>query len=391
MTRDLLQTLAETYGTPLYVFDGDAFADRAAQIAEAFGPQVRLCYSIKANSFLLGCLPSQVTRLEVCSPGELEICRAMAVDPARIVFSGLNKTSESVAAALDCQAGVLTAESPKHLALIHQAAQARGVVAPVLLRLTGGDQFGMDEDDLRAILRRREDYPCVEFTGLHFFTGTQKAKAKKILQELDYVNQFADSLASDLGFRGRELEYGTGLFADYFGENADQTEAELLDRIAPAIRAAGERFSLTVEMGRFLASTCGTYLTRVNDVKTNCGVRYVILDGGSHQLRYDGQVMGMRQPPVFVVSGGGAPEECTLCGSLCATSDRLAQNITLPALEPGNLVGFSRVGAYSVMEGTALFLSRELPRVVLFDKASGPRLVRDFVATAPLNHPGSPA
>ena len=389
MTQTLLQTLARTYGTPLYVFDGDAFAARAAQIAKAFGPQVRLCYSIKANSFLLGCLPSQVSRLEVCSPGELEICRALGLDPGRIVFSGLNKTPDSVAAALDCQVGVLTAESRKHLDLIQAAALARGVTAPVLLRLTGGDQFGMDEDDLKAILSRREDFPNVDFVGLHFFTGTQKTKAKKILQELDYVNQIADALERDYGFRIRELEYGTGLFADYFGSSPVETEAALLEQVAPAIRASGARFSLTVEMGRFLASTCGAYLTGVNDVKTNCGVRYVILDGGSHQLHYDGQVMGMRQPPVSVVSGGGQPEECTLCGSLCATSDRLAQNINLPALEPGDVLAFWRVGAYSVMEGTALFLSRELPRVVLYDNASGPRLVRDFVQTSPLNRPDS--
>ena len=389
MTQTLLQTLARTYGTPLYVFDGDAFAARAAQIAQAFGPRVRLCYSIKANSFLLGCLPSQVSRLEVCSPGELEICRALDLDPGRIVFSGLNKTANSVAAALDCRVGVLTAESPKHLDLIQSAALERGLTAPVLLRLTGGDQFGMDESELREIVSRREDYPNVDFLGLHFFTGTQKAKAKKILQELDYVNQIAGALERDCGFRVRELEYGTGLFADYFGETPDEAEAGLLEQVAPAIRAAGERFSLTVEMGRFLASTCGVYLTGVNDVKTNCGVRYVILDGGGHQLHYDGQVMGMRQPPVSVVSGGGEEEVCILCGSLCATSDRLAQNITLPALKPGDILAFWRVGAYSVMEGTALFLSRELPRVVLYDSVSGPRLVRDYVETSPLNRPRS--
>ena len=74
MTNETLLSLAEQYGTPLYIFDADAFQKRAAQVKNALGEKIRLCYSMKANPFLLRCLPEEIAMLEVCSPGELTVC-----------------------------------------------------------------------------------------------------------------------------------------------------------------------------------------------------------------------------------------------------------------------------------------------------------------------------
>ena len=71
MDNEKLLALAERYGTPLYVFDADEFAARLRLVKEALGERIRLCYSMKANPFLLACLPPELGALEVCSPGEL--------------------------------------------------------------------------------------------------------------------------------------------------------------------------------------------------------------------------------------------------------------------------------------------------------------------------------
>ena len=68
-------------------------------------------------------------------------------------------------------------------------------------------------------------------------------------------------------------------------------------RLAPAIRElAKDVVEVTVEMGRFFAASCGTYLTRVVDLKENEGTNYCILDGGINHLTYAGQVMGLKVP-----------------------------------------------------------------------------------------------
>lgn len=151
----------------------------------------------------------------------------------------------------------------------------------------------------------------------------------------------------------------------------------------------GEKYHLTIEMGRFFAAPCGTYITRVEDVKTNHGYHYAICDGGLNQLKYDGQVKGMQTPEIHVLNREGTvegTEHYTLCGSLCTTADVLA-TIQTDKLEIGDLLAFGRTGAYSVMEGMAVFLSREMPAVVLYSEMTGARLVRDFIYTDIFNTP----
>ena len=233
---------------------------------------------------------------------------------------------------------------------------------------------------MRSLIAGRALHPEVHIAGLHYFSGTQKRKLSVIEKETAMLAAFCDSLREEYGYRTEWLEYGTGLAADYFSPDADGAEAERLNAAAPAIRALSERFPLTVEMGRFFAAPCGTYFTTVCDVKVNEGVSYAILDGGLHQLRYDGQLQGMQIP---VITRLGAPDGeerlWTLCGSLCTTADVLARNVPLRGLRVGDTLAFHRVGAYSAFEGMALFLSRDLPQIWLLDENGRLRRVRDRI------------
>ena len=105
--------------TPSYLFDINEFHKQIGKVRQAWG-EIGLCYSVKANPFLVGKTPEILDYLEVCSPGELEICAKRGVDPAKIIFSGVNKTKESVQRAVDLSVGILTAESLLHARLIQQ-------------------------------------------------------------------------------------------------------------------------------------------------------------------------------------------------------------------------------------------------------------------------------
>ena len=120
-------------------------------------------------------------------------------------------------------------------------------------------------------------------------------------------------------------------------------------------------------MGRFFAACCGSYYTKVVDLKTTHDITYVICDGGLNHLKYQGQVMGMHVPQIRV-SGKEAAETgkpYCICGSLCTTADVLVRKAFLPELSIGDVLVFEKTGASSVTEGLALFLSRELPAVYL--------------------------
>ena len=384
MDRTGLEECLDTLGTPSYLFDLDLFAKRAGLVRAYFGSETALCFSIKANPFLVGFLPDEIDRLEVCSPGELAICERAGVPMERVIFSGVNKSSEEIARAAEDGVGTLTAESPIHVHMLNMVGSTRGEALPVLLRVTdvkGGSQFGMDEAEVFRILAERRQYPGIRIVGLHYFTGTQKRKAKKIIEELDYLSGLIQRVWDELRFELRCVEYGTGLAVDYFSDDAETAEELRLSEIAESIRAFAGRTELTVEMGRFFAAPCGYYFTRVVDVKTNCGIRYAITDGGTNHLKYDGQLQGMQIPEILHLrrndsSPAAEPEKWTVCGSLCTTADVLARNVELRGLEVGDILAFGRTGAYSVTEGIALFLSREIPAVAVRSGKTGLQLLR---------------
>lgn len=388
-----LRTLAESVHTPAYVFNSDIFSERAALVKTEFGERTGLCFSIKANPFLLKRIPDEFDFIEVCSPGELTVCERLGIDMGKVIFSGVNKTREDVSRAMDDGVGVFTAESRLHLRLINDAAQMRGVTVPLLLRLTAGSQFGMDRADIIDIVERRAEYAGVHIVGLHYFSGTQKRKTALIERELDKVMEFVREMRLEHGFEFERLEYGSGLAVDYFTPDAEETELERLREAAWKIRAVSEEIKLSVEMGRFFAAPCGCYFTRVMDIKTNEGVNYAIVDGGLNQLKYHGQIQGMQIPEItHIKAAPGTDSEkksWTLCGSLCTTADVLARNVELEGLAIGDILVFHRTGAYSVTEGMALFLSRELPEVSLYSAGGGIEKLRDILQTAWFNMPAT--
>ena len=157
-------------------------------------------------------------------------------------------------------------------------------------------------------------------------------------------------------------------------------------------------------MGRFFAAECGSYLTRVVDLKRSGDTNYAILDGGMNHLTYYGQMMGLHVPaienigpclsedaqPFLPAQGGvaalqGAPAAWCLCGSLCTVNDVLVREVELDSLSRGDVLAFGNAGAYAVTEGVYLFLSRTMPRILLRDGSGGVALARDFIETSPLN------
>lgn len=394
MNLENLKKFNSQIGTPSYVFDLDIFEKRVNLVKKYFGDKTGICFSIKANPFLLGRLPETFNKIEVCSPGELTICEKTGVDMSKIIFSGVNKTKADVERAADDKVGTFTAESMLHVELVNSAALSRNTVYPVLLRVTdvkGGSQFGMQDCDVIEIIKNRDSYKGIKIVGIHYFTGTQKRKAKPIIRELDFVADFIAKVKDELDFTIERVEYGTGLAIDYFADDADEQEEARLSEISPKIREIAEIADLTVEMGRFFAAPCGYYFTKVMDVKTNYDINYAIVDGGMNQLKYDGQLQGMQIPKIIHLKANESNQEeakpWTLCGSLCTTADILARNVSFNGLEIGDTLVFCRTGAYSVMEGMAVFLSREMPVVTVYSEKEGVTVLREMLYTDIFNTP----
>lgn len=395
LSDEELLRVAGDYGTPLYVFDTRELAARAKRLRSALPPGVGLCYAVKANTFVLAALEPLVDRLEACSPGEHRICRALGVPGEKIVLSGVNKDESTVEDAVASGVpSIVTVESLAQLALVRRVARSRGLRVPVLLRLSSGNQFGLDRADLERAAREAMGDRHLDLRGVQFFSGTQKDSVRRLRREVGRLGDLARGLRDSCGWEVAEIEYGPGLPVAYF-EGDETDEDALLDGLAEAVGGLSRTARVTIELGRSLVASCGTYLTRVVDAKEVAGQRYAIVDGGMHQLVYYGQSMAMRRPPVRLL--GAAPPEgpeelpWNVCGSLCTTNDILVKRLPLAGLGEGSLLAFSRAGAYCATEGIALFLSRDLPRVALVGADGALELVREGLRTDPLNTPSTRA
>jgi diaminopimelate decarboxylase len=402
--------------TPYYVFDTDEFAKRAAMIRAALdckgGRRIPLCFSIKANPFLLHRLPEGLDHVEVCSPGELEICIALGVKPESIIYSGVMKEKCDIERAVSYGAGILTCESIRHAALISEVmlecipecAHEAGFVetkAQVILRLTSGNQFGMSLDDIEYILSHPDEFKGISVMGLHYYSGTQKS-LRKINKDLEKIKSALTMLKEKYSFEPQLVEYGPGLCVEYFEDDWQEKEKQSLDEAAEALREFAKEYPLGIEMGRFLAASCGKYYTQVKDLKSTGDANYAILDGGIHHLNYFGQRMAMQVPPIRVYGGEGSENEekpgveltqmpdadYTLCGSLCTVADVLVREVKLKKLELGDVLEFGHCGAYSVTEAPALFLSRQLPAIYAYSKECGYECLREHIPAAEINLAG---
>lgn len=369
--------------TPAFVFDKEVFAERVHWVKRVLGPEIPLCFSIKSNPFLLDALTEDLDMVEVCSPGELTICQRLHIAPEHIIYSGVLKEQEDVERAIAYGAGILTAESRSHVEIENTAALAQGCVKKVILRLSSGNQFGMAEEELLDIVSHREQYPGLEFMGVHYYSGTQKKK-RAVERDLKHLASMVDKLQEQCGFTCQIVEYGPGLLVNYFNAPYEEADHAIMEEAGELLREFAQTYPLSIEMGRFLAATCGIYLTEVKDIKTTDEVNYLICDGGIHHLKYHGQNMAMQIPPMEVVKKEGAEqteatEPYSVCGSLCTVADVLVREVTLPQLCVGDRLLFGHAGAYTVSEGSVLFLSRTMPRVYMHTKENGLVCVREFI------------
>lgn len=280
---DAVKGAEQVLPTPSYVFDEAVLKEKFSHMRALLPECKALCFAMKANPFLVGFLEPIVDRFEVCSPGEYEICHARGVDPEKIIVSGVNKTKESMEQILTLSQGkgIFTIESMQHFEILEDVTTELDLTINVFVRLSSGNQFGVDKEHFLTIAERIQKSEHLHFAGIHYFSGTQK-KLKKIQKELAMLEEFGLELKDKYGFSELELEYGPGLSVAYFeGDKTPSSEEQLrdLNELLSGLTAFN---AIGIEMGRFIASSCGFFLTKVIDIKNTEDSNYVILDGGIH-------------------------------------------------------------------------------------------------------------
>ena len=389
ITKNFNEVLAENK-TAFYIFNTLCAKKRIEYIRSKMPESVKICYAVKANTFIIKELIDYVERFEICSPGEFEICSKLNVPTCKMVISGVYKTPEFVEDLVASQSNdyILTVESLTQFSQFKQLSQQHKKHLNILLRLTNDSQFGINANEIEEIIVNRNNNPFLNIIGIQYFSGTQKTSIKKLKREIEMLDTFLCKLQREYDFTVEELEYGTGFPISYF-KGEEMNEEEFFNSFSQLVSNMTFKTNVIIELGRSIAASCGRYYTHIVDIKRNGKQNYAMINGGMHQISYFGQYMAMKQPYLTVLGKENLPpiSSWNICGSLCSMNDIVAKQAELPEIQIGDILCFEKTGAYSATEGIALFLSRDIPSVYLLTDDQGYICVRTPIETSVFNTP----
>lgn len=382
--------LAERFGTPTYVYDGDWLAENLRTLRGALHPALEVFFSLKSNPnrAVYDVLRAAGARAEVSSLAELRTVLDAGTEPADVVFLGPGKSSAEIEACVRAGLYAVVCESLAELAALDAAAARLGVRQRVLLRINpaysvagsrltmGGKprQFGIDEATALAAGEQIRAYRHAVVAGIQVYMGTRILDPEVVCRNTAYVLDLAERAAAATGIALDAVDVGGGLGVAYFDGEQDLDLAALAAGVNPLIEDFSRRHPgtrLLMESGRYLTGPGGTYLMRVRYIKESMGDRFAVADGGTHhhmaavgigsfvKRNFPVELLSRPTPP-------GAPAgPWTIAGPLCTPNDTVAKAVLLPELAVGDLIGVRRSGAYGPSASPAYFLSHGYPAEVL--------------------------
>ncbi|MCV3381235.1 alanine racemase [Campylobacter sp. IFREMER_LSEM_CL2127] len=389
MKNEELLNIAKKHSTPSFLFDIQALLSRIKAMKDILDNKYELCFAMKANPFLTTYISKNIEKIEVCSPGELQICITLNIPASQIIYSGVVKGYDDVVLALEYGVKAFTAESLNQLELINKCTLDLDSKICILLRLSTGSQFGMGKKDIIKAINMLHKYQNIKFSGLHYYAGTQRKKIDLQLKDLNLLLDLKNEITSIIKMDEFIIEYGPGLNVSMFEDDDFSDTLKPLSILKTKLDELNlDRVKMRIELGRFMVQYCGYYLASILDVKNTGECDYCLLDGGINHVNYYGSIMGMKIPIMRHISINSnaykQEKDYCICGALCTSGDVLVRRKQLDNPQIGDLIVFENIGAYSVTEGIYLFLSRALPKVLLLDNKNI-LVARDFKEIFELN------
>ena len=376
-----LESVAEKFGTPCYVYSRAALVSAFRAYSDAFSSRAHLvCYAVKANSniAILNLFAKMGSGFDIVSIGEMERVLKAGGDPAKIVFSGVGKREDEMRAALSAGILCFNVESESELERLDRVAKSMGKCASISFRVNPNvdakthpyistglrqNKFGIPYDDALRLYRKAKAMGNLSIVGIDCHIGSQLTEIPPFVEALEKILLLVDELEKE-GIALSHIDVGGGLGIRYREERppeiSDYAKA-LLEKLQ------GRPQKLLLEPGRFLVGNAGILLTRIEYLKHGEEKHFAIVDCAMNDLMrpalYDAyhEIVEVRK-----ATGGGETYE--IVGPVCETGDFLGHDRRLDAKQ-GDLLAIHSAGAYG-MSMSSNYNSRPRAAEIVVDGAS---------------------
>ena len=355
-----LPALAQTYGTPLYVYSESALSNAFKAYEQAFAAnQPLICYAVKANGNLsvLKHFAALGSGFDIVSGGELQRVLAAGGDAGKVIFSGVGKSRDEIKMALEVGVKCFNVESLPELDRINEVAAAMGQTAAISLRInpdvdaqthpyisTGlkENKFGIAFVDAMGAYRHAAALPHLRIVGIDCHIGSQLIDLSPLAEALERLLVLVDQLAAE-GIVLQHIDIGGGVGIVYNDEAQPDLQA-YADTVARLL--AGRPQHLVMEPGRSLVGNAGLLLTQVEFVKQGEGKNFVIVDAAMNDLMRPALYQAYHAIEAVEPHSDVPAVLADVVGPICETGDFLAKDRELAVLA-GDLLVVKSAGAYA--------------------------------------------
>lgn len=351
--------------TPFYYYDtallGQTLDVVASQLALREGWHMHYAVKANANPVLLRIISARGFGADCVSGGEVRTAIAHGFAPETVVYAGVGKSDWEINLALDAGIGCFNVESTAELRVINDLAGAKGVQAPVALRvnpdigahthanITTGlaeNKFGINLEQLEGVLREALSLPHIIYRGLHFHIGSQITDMLDFQALCNRINVLSHELSRH-GLPVGDINVGGGLGVDY--EHPDDAPMADFEAYFDVFRRhldirSGQKVHF--ELGRSLVAPCGSLVTRVLYVKEGTSKRFVIVDGSMTELIRPALYHAFHLPQNISADSARPSVTYDVVGPVCESSDVFTRAFGLPECRRGDFMAFRTAGAY---------------------------------------------
>lgn len=355
-----VKQLAEQFGTPLYVYSRATLERHWHAFNNAFGEHPHLvCFAVKSNPniAILNVMAKLGSGFDIVSQGELERVLAAGGDAAKVVFSGVAKSRQEIARALEVNIRCFNVESEAELLRINQIAGEMGKISPISLRVnpdvdahthpyisTGlkENKFGVSVEQAREVYKLAATLPNIKIVGMDCHIGSQLTELQPFLDAVDRLIVLMEQLKQD-GIRLKHLDLGGGLGVTYTDETPPHP-TEYAKALWEKLSAFSE-LEIIVEPGRAITANAGILVTKVEYLKSNESRNFAIVDAGMNDMIRPALYQAYMN--ILEIDRTLAREEkiYDVVGPICETSDFLGKQRKL-AIAEGDYLAQRSAGAY---------------------------------------------
>jgi len=372
-----LESLANQFGTPLYVYSQHTLTDHFQKLDRAMaGLDHLVCFAVKSNSnrSILRALANLGSGFDIVSGGELRRVIEAGGDPGKCAFAGVGKSVEEISFALKQGVYTFNAESEAELERINQIAARIGRKAPVAVRVnpdiaagthkkittgTYENKFGIAFENIEKVYARAARLKNLRVRGLQMHIGSQitevtpfEEAVRKVLPLVQKLRDTYDleflSIGGGLGIVYRPaLASGSAAWWKSSAARNILTPEKYAQRLVPLLKPLG--IKILMEPGRFISGNAGALVTRIEYVKRTGKKTFLLVDAAMNDLIrpafYDAyhEIVPLKHK-------NGQLIKSDVVGPICESGDFFCQDRPLPRLGSGDYLALLSAGAYgSVM------------------------------------------